>query len=65
MPNKQYLGDGVYATVQNDMIRLTAEDGITVQETIYLERLTYEALKLYAERVWPSEEKGTNKEPLR
>lgn len=34
---KTYLGDGVYVAIDRGMVRLTAEDGIAVQHTIYLE----------------------------
>lgn len=34
---KQYMGDGVYATVEPGAITLTTEDGISVQNTVYLE----------------------------
>jgi len=34
---KQYLGDGVYAAVEMGMLKLTTEDGVSVQNEIYLE----------------------------
>ena len=47
MPEKIYLGDGVYAEYDGYYIRLTAEDGINVQAVIYLEDTTAAALKNY------------------
>jgi len=32
-----YLGDGVYACIEDGMVKLTTEDGITTTNTIYLE----------------------------
>lgn len=40
--NKTYLGDGVYAIVESGMIKLTTENGIAVQNEIFLE---YEVLQ--------------------
>jgi len=50
---KRYLGDGVYVDIQNDMLKLTTEDGLHVLNTIYLEPQVYEALVRYAEREYP------------
>ena len=36
MIGKTYLGDGVYADVENGMLKLTTENGIAVTNTIYL-----------------------------
>jgi hypothetical protein len=36
-PNKEYIGDGVYAQVDPEQITLTTEDGISVENTIVLE----------------------------
>ena len=47
---KEYLGDGVYVDIQNDMLKLTTEDGFDVLNTIYLEPQVYRALLRYAER---------------
>jgi len=35
--SKQYIGDGVYVDVENGMIKLTTENGIEENNTIYLE----------------------------
>ena len=38
MENKIYLGDGVYASLNdNDQLTLTTENGISATNTIYLE----------------------------
>lgn len=47
---KDYLGDGVYVDIQNDMLKLTTEDGISVLNTIYLEPFVYDALVRYVQR---------------
>jgi hypothetical protein len=48
---KEYLGDGVYAEIENGMVKMTTEDGISVTNIIYLEPAVYEALKRYVSRV--------------
>lgn len=37
MSNKEYLGDGVYVEVDNEMIALTTSDGISTTNIVYLE----------------------------
>lgn len=44
---KEYLGDGVYANWDGYHIVLTAEDGVSVSNTIYLESKVIEALEKY------------------
>lgn len=34
---KTYLGDGVFADLENGMVKLTTEDGYGATNTIYLE----------------------------
>ena len=46
---KQYIGDGVYAEYDGFQIKLTAENGIEVLDTIYLEPRTFENLIEYNE----------------
>lgn len=48
---KRYLGDAVYAVVENGMIRLTTEDGPGPEptNTIYLEVEVYQALVAFCE----------------
>ena len=46
---KRYLGDGVYAAVEQGMIVLTAENGIEALHTIYLEPEVMQALQQYYE----------------
>lgn len=43
---KTYLGDGVYAEIENGMIKLTTERDGRI-ETIYLEWSVYESLAAY------------------
>lgn len=50
IPPKTYLGDAVYAEVEQGMIKLTTE-GMAGTEIIYLEPEVYQALKWYAERL--------------
>lgn len=47
---KTYLGDGVYADVENGMIKLTAENGLRAYNTIFLEPEVYEALVKFVEQ---------------
>jgi hypothetical protein len=46
---KEYLGDAVYAEIDNLMVKLTTEDGDGPEptNTIYLEPEVYQALLLY------------------
>ena len=46
---KRYLGDGVYAAIEQGMIKLTAENGIEATSTIYLEVDVMQALQQYYE----------------
>ena len=48
---KTYLGDGVYAEMVNGetMIRLTAENGVSVTAQIFLELDVYQNLIMFAE----------------
>lgn len=49
---KQYIGDGVYADIENGMLKLTTEDGISVQNTIYLGHTEFSILlEYFAKRV--------------
>jgi hypothetical protein len=47
---KQYLGDGVYVSESDGMIRLTTEDGINITNEIFLEEDVYWALRKFVER---------------
>lgn len=49
---KRYLGDGVYAASDGYHIILTTEDGIRVQNTIFLEPPVLAALNRYYEDVY-------------
>lgn len=48
---KTYLGDGAYADFEHGMIKLTAENGIMVTDTIYLESGVYDALKRFGDEI--------------
>lgn len=50
MIGKDYLGDSVYAEVENGMIKLTTENGFGASNTIYLDGRTMEALRNYHDR---------------
>lgn len=52
-PLKEYLGDGVYADYlkDEDVLVLTAENGIVATETIYLDDQTRAALARFLTRV--------------
>lgn len=56
LPEKRYLGDGVYVEIESDMVKLTTEDGITATNTIYLEEPVINALC----RFWDDVIKATN-----
>lgn len=49
--HKDYLGDGVYVDFDGFALVLTAENGLSVQETIVLEPEVYAALLRYVERL--------------
>lgn len=53
MAKKEYIGDGVYINYDEEMkyIVLTAENGVAVQETIYLELEHIDMIADYAKRV--------------
>lgn len=48
---KAYIGDGVYADVENGMIKLTTEDGIRATNTIWLEVPVVHSLVAYLRRI--------------
>lgn len=48
---KQYLGDAVYADIDNGMIKLTTEDGLTASNTIYLESQVVDAFLKYLQQL--------------
>jgi len=48
MENKTYLGDGVYAQIDDaGQVVLTTEDGLRATNTIYLEPAVLDALLTY------------------
>jgi len=48
---KEYLGDGVYVDFDGHQYVLTAENGISATNTIYLEPEVYEAFVAYTKRL--------------
>jgi hypothetical protein len=58
MPEKQYLGDGVYVSFDGFHIILTTWDGYRDTNTIYLEDTVFIALQKYVEKCYnqPAEE---------
>ena len=44
---KRYLGDSVYAEIEDGMIKLTTDNGAGLSDTIYLEPDVYRALDEY------------------
>lgn len=51
MSDKDYIGDGVYAELENGMVKLTTERINGHVDTIYLEPEVYYALVDYWERI--------------
>lgn len=53
MNTKQYLGDSVYAEIENGMVKLTTENGYSddPRNVIFLEPEVYDALVKYVERL--------------
>lgn len=55
MPEKRYLGDGVYVEIDNDFqLKLTTSNGITELEKIYMEPWLFKRLQDYFEE-WMAE----------
>ena len=46
--DKEYLGDGVYLQIEDDILKLTTENGYSATNTIYLEPDIYDRLKRVA-----------------
>lgn len=51
MSDRQYLGDGLYAAWDGENIILTAENGVSVTDTIYLDGDTWAALVDYIDKL--------------
>lgn len=47
-----YLGDGVYASFDGQLIAVWKSNGIKDSETIWFERETYYALRAFGAKVW-------------
>jgi hypothetical protein len=50
MGSKEYIGDSVYADIENGMIKLTTENGFGASNTIYLEENVLMSLTDYVQR---------------
>ena len=48
---KEYLGDGLYVDYDGYQLVLTAEDGISITNRVFLEPQVWEALKVYVARL--------------
>lgn len=48
--NGEYLGDSVYVDIENGMLKLTTENGLGANNTIYMEPEVYLALEDYWNR---------------
>ncbi len=51
MPNKYYLGDGVYVEWEFDYLTLTTENGLVTTNRIVLEPDVYAALVRYVDKL--------------
>lgn len=49
--HKDYLGDSVYAEIENGRVKLTTENGVGPSNTIFLEPEVLDALNRYVERI--------------
>ena len=47
---KEYLGDAVYADIENGMVKLTTEDRVSTSNTIYLAPEVVAALTAFAKK---------------
>lgn len=45
--HRTYLGDSIYVAIENGMLKLTTENGMGANNTIYIEQEVYEALIEY------------------
>lgn len=59
-PEPVHLGDGLYASVDCGMIRLTTghHDPRLADDEVYLEPEVFAALVAFARRVWPEVDRG-------
>lgn len=53
--HKTYLGDGAFAEFQDHGVKLTAENGQTATDTVYLEDKVLEAFLRATSRYYPKE----------
>lgn len=57
-PDKEYLGDGAYIEYDGWGFVLTTEDGIEVQNTVYLEPDLIERVTEFAKKRWQKKKEG-------
>jgi len=51
MSNKQYLGDGVYIETTDGQLIMTTENGISIENTIYLDSSVMDSLIEYYKKL--------------
>ena len=63
MPKKEYVGDGVYAEMDEyGTLRVTTENGITVSNEIYIEHQVWSELTAYRNRAMEALKEERNKQ---
>jgi hypothetical protein len=60
--HKEYLGDSVYAEIDNGMIKIYLDNGHGPSDTIYLELEVIDALNRYVQRIKSIYASGHNEE---
>lgn len=55
---KRYLGDGVYADFDGEVITLTTENGVSVTNTIELDRHVMKSFDIYRQTLIPQRREG-------
>jgi hypothetical protein len=56
---KEYLGDGLYVDYEDRVIVLSAEDGVSVQNIVYLEPQVLRSFEAFVRRL-PDRENSDN-----
>jgi hypothetical protein len=54
--NKTYLGDSVYVSVENGMIRLCTNNGLMDENVLFLNDEVYHNLEMWVDRLKQQEE---------
>lgn len=62
--NKEYLGDGVYISDDGFQFRITTENGVSVQNEVFMEPLVVESLIKYIAKARNLNIKATKLEKL-